>query len=73
MSEYLGEMHVVKHACGHVVAACWVAGNETDAKLFKARHQRAGNTVETIKRYAGDPMPEWCFHGCERKEPRHDA
>lgn len=66
MNKHLGKMHVVRAPCGHVVASCWVDGNELDAKLFKRRHQRELRIVETLDRYSEDPMPEWCHRGCDR-------
>lgn len=65
--KYLGQMHIVRRsACGHVFAACWVTGNEADAAAFKRRHQRFERVVETLERYEGDEMPEWCNNACER-------
>ena len=63
---YLGKMHIVYGACGHVVAACWVRGNEQDAANFKRRKLRPGQRLETVERYAGDPMPEWCSVLCRQ-------
>jgi len=60
-------MHVVYAACGHVVAACWVEGNEEGAAEFKRRKLAAGERMETIERYRADPCPEWCFSGCSRR------
>jgi len=45
---YLGKMHIVYGACGHVVAACWVRGNEQDAANFKRRKLRPGQRLETV-------------------------
>ena len=67
MAEYMGEMHVVRWPCGHVVAACWVNGNEQDARLFKLRHEKEGRLVETLQRHKGDTHPEWCHSGCSRR------
>ena len=66
MSDYMGKMHIVKYPCGHVVAACWVTGNEKDAAYFKRKHVKRGNDLETIERYVGDPAPEWCHSDCDR-------
>ena len=66
MSRYLGKMHIVYGACGHAVAACWVRGNEQDAANFKRRKLRPGQRLETVERYAGDPMPEWCSVLCQQ-------
>lgn len=66
MSKYLGKLHVAYGDCGHVVAACWVTGNEADARSFKHRHKRQGRRVETLERYDGDEMPEWCSSACRR-------
>jgi hypothetical protein len=62
----MGKMHIVYGECGHVIAACWVTGNEVDAANFKRRKLRAGHRLETVDRYAGDPMPEWCYSACPR-------
>lgn len=64
MRKYLGKMHIVRYPCGHVRAACWVTGNEEDAKSFKARFERKGVKVDTIERHDDDEMPEWCYSGC---------
>lgn len=66
--EYMGKMHIVYGACGHVVAACWVDGNEKDAANFKRRKLKRGSRLVTVDRYKGDPMPDWCHAGCGRSE-----
>lgn len=66
MNKHMGQMHIVYGECGHVIAACWVTGNEADAANFKRRKLRAGQRMETVERYAGDPMPEWCTASCSR-------
>lgn len=62
--KYMGKMHIVFGVCGHVVAACWVTGNEKDAQSFKRMKLRTGQRMETVDRYEGDPMPEWCSARC---------
>lgn len=71
MSKHLGRMHIVYGECGHVVAACWVTGNESDAANFKRRKLQEGQKLETVERYAGDPMPEWCSVSCQRMRGAH--
>lgn len=63
--KYMGRMHVVYGACGHLIASCWIDGNEKDADEFqKKRRLKVGERFETINRYDGDPMPEWCRASC---------
>lgn len=63
--EHMGRMHLVRLGCGHLVAACWVTGNEKDADEFLKEHKSQGRSIETVERYRDDPMPEWCSRECE--------
>lgn len=64
VKKYMGKMHIVFGVCGHVVAACWVTGNARDAEAFARTRLEKGQRLETIDRYEGDPMPEWCWSSC---------
>ena len=63
----IGTMYVAKKPCGKLSAAGWYDPDDAkDIAKSVARWMARGDTVETLKRYKGDPQPEWC---CERGAP----
>jgi len=65
--ELQGTMYVARKPCGKVSAAGWYEGAAAkDIAQSVARWIARGDTVETVKRYRGDPQPEWC---CASAEP----
>ena len=65
--ELIGTMYAAKKPCGRLSAAGWYdPADAKDIAKSVARWMARGDTVETLKRYKGDPQPEWC---CERDAP----
>lgn len=59
--ELLGTMYVARKPCGRVSAACWYDPKDAaDTAKSVARWIKRGDTVEMLKRYKGDPQPDWC-------------
>lgn len=65
--ELLGTMYLARKPCGKVSAGGWY--DPKDAKGIAksvARWIARGDTVETVKRYRGDPPPDWCCAASEQ-------
>lgn len=71
--ELLGTMYLARKPCGKVSAAGWYeSATAKDIAQSVARWIARGDTVETVKRYRGDPQPDWCC-GADKECACRDA